>query len=248
MPTEAGHWYQRDGTPCYTVTGKDGKERATTLRDARKMGLVPSVTTIMKCAAAPGLTNWIIEQHILACLTMPRIEGEAEAAYIARIKEDAGAQAEKARARGTQIHAWIEMFFAGVYCEEALPFYESADKTIYEATKEEFWSAEKSFAFGRYGGKCDLHNDRYIIDFKTTEKDLAIVKTWDEHALQLSAYDHGIPTSTFPSGRKCGILYINVNTAESRLIWAKEKELEKGWKMFNALLDFWYAKTGLEAA
>jgi hypothetical protein len=40
-------------------------------------------------------------------------------------------------------------------------------------------------------------------------------------------------------------LYINSNTAESKLIFAEESELEKGWKCFNALLDYYYAKTGL---
>jgi len=52
----AGHWYRRsDGSPQYTIVGKNGKERDTTLRDAREHNLVPSVTTIMRIAAAPGL-------------------------------------------------------------------------------------------------------------------------------------------------------------------------------------------------
>ncbi len=38
---ENGHWYTKDGTPAYTTIGKTG-ERATTLRDARKLGLLPS--------------------------------------------------------------------------------------------------------------------------------------------------------------------------------------------------------------
>ena len=33
--TSAGHWYRLDGTPCYTVVGKNGKERNATLADAR---------------------------------------------------------------------------------------------------------------------------------------------------------------------------------------------------------------------
>ena len=45
---ESGHWYTRGGEPAYTVTGKNGKERNTTLRDARTMNLVPSVTTVLK--------------------------------------------------------------------------------------------------------------------------------------------------------------------------------------------------------
>ena len=43
---DTGHWYTKDGAPAYTVEGKTGV-RNTTLRDARKLGLIPSVTTII---------------------------------------------------------------------------------------------------------------------------------------------------------------------------------------------------------
>jgi hypothetical protein len=29
-------------------------------------------------------------------------------------------------------------------------------------------------------------------------------------------------------------------------VWAEEKDLEKGLKMFNALLDYWVAKNNFE--
>ena len=52
----------------YTVPAKNGEPRATTLRDAKKMGLLPSVTTIMKAAASPGLEQWKMNQMMLAAL------------------------------------------------------------------------------------------------------------------------------------------------------------------------------------
>jgi hypothetical protein len=242
--SESGHWYQKDGTPCYSIVGKNGKERPTTLRDARTMNLVPSVTTILSVAAKPGLINWMVDQGILAALTMPRLENEPEETYIARIKADSKEQAKKAAERGTQIHGWVEKGFLGLEVGEGMPFYESARKTLLEACGEVVWKAEKSFATDRYGGKVDLHSDRHVIDFKTTDKDLSTIKTWDEHAMQLSAYDAGLAVGIHLP-RSCGILYINTKTAESKLIWVEEKELLKGWKCFNALLDFWYAKHGL---
>lgn len=33
---EAGHWYSKEGEPKYTIIGANGKERNTTLRDAKK--------------------------------------------------------------------------------------------------------------------------------------------------------------------------------------------------------------------
>jgi hypothetical protein len=38
MASEAGHWYDKGGNPAYTTIGKNGVERPTTLRDAKKLG------------------------------------------------------------------------------------------------------------------------------------------------------------------------------------------------------------------
>jgi hypothetical protein len=248
MASESGHWYDKEGNPAYTIIGKNGVERPTTLRDAKKLGLVPSVTTIIRCAAAPGLENWKQDQAILAALTCPKIDGEDEAAYLSRIKKDAAEQAKKAAERGTQIHAWVQMGFEGKDIpEEGERYYWGAYQTLIENCEEQEWITEKPFASGRYGGKCDLHNDHYLIDIKTTDKDISTVKTWDEHAMQLAAYDNGIGGKCVV-WRECGILYINVSTAESRLIWIPKEKIERGYMCFCSLLDYWYFKTGLEVA
>ncbi len=78
ITSESGHWYTIDGKPKYTIVGKNGKERNTTLRDARKLNLVPSVTTILDVAAKPGLVNWQVNQGIQAALTLPRKVDETD--------------------------------------------------------------------------------------------------------------------------------------------------------------------------
>jgi hypothetical protein len=108
---ESGHWYKIDGTPAYTIVGKNGKERNTTLRDARKEGFVPSVTSIIRCAAAPGLERWKSEQVLMSALTTDRIPEETEQDYINRIIKDSQEQGLKARERGTYIHAVIQDYF-----------------------------------------------------------------------------------------------------------------------------------------
>ena len=60
--SESGHWYTQEGEPMYTIIGANGKERNTTLRDAKKENLVPSVTTILGMIAKPSLENWKINQ------------------------------------------------------------------------------------------------------------------------------------------------------------------------------------------
>src|SRR5512139_409426 len=114
---EAGHWYNAEGQPCYTLKGKNGKERNTTLRDARALHLVPSVTTILKEANKPALATWIQKQVLMAALTLTRNPDESDEAFIARIMEDSKQQAIKAAERGTQIHAWIQQGFEGMKLE-----------------------------------------------------------------------------------------------------------------------------------
>jgi hypothetical protein len=246
-PTEQGHYYDpKTGEPRYTYTNAKGETKNTTLRECRKYGWVPSVTQIIKCADRPGLNNWIQEQTILACLTLPKIDGEAEADYIKRLKEDSKAQAKKASERGTQIHAIVQKGFQADFIErEDQSYYISAKRTLDAECGPVDWICEKSFATDRYGGKCDLHNDQFLIDIKSVSKDLANLETYEEHWMQASGYDKGLGEPRWSLYRKCGILFIHQITAESRLIWITDKEIAKGWKMFNALLDFWYARTGL---
>ena len=75
--SESGHWYKKDGSPAYTTLGKTG-ERATTLRDARKLGLLPSTTGIIRQLSSAGLDLWKQQQVLLAALTLPRLADELE--------------------------------------------------------------------------------------------------------------------------------------------------------------------------
>lgn len=239
--SEQGHFYDRDGTPRYTYINKKGVEKPTTLREARKYGWWPGYSNVAALAARPGLDQWKQEQLILACLTLPKVEGESEQDYIKRIKEDAKVQAKKAAERGTEIHGYIEKGFRS----ELVGFNKYFESVIHTITKEcsiQAWSTEKSFAFNGYGGKVDLYNSMYLIDFKTTDKPLDDVKLWDEHYMQLAAYQGGLGIVT----SKCGICYIHRETAESKLIWAKSEDISKGSRCFMALLDYYYHKTGLQ--
>ena len=244
---ESSHWYDRSGNPAYTVVGKNGKERPTTLRDARKLGLLPSVTSILRCAAAPGLELWKQQQLLMSALTTSRLPDETESQYISRIITDAQEQGLKARERGTYIHAIVQSGFEGkgwlpVPMDDDRLYYESAESELEKACGgKQDWICEKAFAGHLYGGKVDLHTPDFVIDIKTTDKDLEKIKTWDEHAMQLAAYSVGLSDIIL----QCGILYINVLTAESKLLWVGNEELERGWRCFQALLDYYYAKTGL---
>jgi len=83
------HWYKRDGEPLHSVLSGRGEPRPTTLRDARKLGLLPSVTNILGVINKPELVEWKMTQAVLAALTLPRLEGEGEDAFARRVVDDA---------------------------------------------------------------------------------------------------------------------------------------------------------------
>src|SRR5512137_1173398 len=106
--SESSHWYTREGAPKYTVEAKNGNLRNTTLADARKMNLVPSVTTIIGCAAKPGLEAWKLNQMMLASMTLPRAPDEPEDLYVQRVIKDSKEHARAAAQRGTEVHTALE--------------------------------------------------------------------------------------------------------------------------------------------
>jgi hypothetical protein len=242
--SEGGHFYKPNGEPAYTYKNKKGEEKATTLREARKEGWFPGVTTIIATQARFGLVNWMIDQAILSALTLPRPEGEGDLSFFARIKADAKEQARKAIEKGKIIHAWVQDSFEGkVSPPEADPFVISARMEITKKCGARNWICEKPFASPMgYGGKIDLQDPEIILDIKTTEKDLDTIRTWDDHAQQLAAYRTGVQNPN----AKCGILYINVLTTDSKLLWLPEEELVKGFECFKALLAFWKAKNSIK--
>ena len=239
--SESGHWYLPNGSPAYRVVGKNGKERNTTVKDAREHGLLPSVTTIIGCAARPALDVYKQQQAILAALTLPRLEGELEQDWLSRVVTDSKEHAKQAAERGTQIHGVIEAFYEGIYIPELPPYVRVVESTINEHFGPQLWVSEKSFAKGGYGGKCDLIDKNCVIDFKTTEKDLDKLDYYFDHQMQLSAYRQGFD---MPNAR-CAIVYVNALQNKAKLIEIPEDDLRIGWECFTHLLAFYRAKNKL---
>lgn len=250
-PSESGHWYDRDGTPRYEVVAKDGTMRAATLRDARKFGWYPGVTSIIKCAAAPGLERWKADQNVMAALTLPRIDGEGSDALLARIRQDAEEQARKAREWGTQFHAAIQGHYEGkAPSEDMWPCVRGVVDAIDANFDKRLWVTEKPCVNPMgYGTKADLHTsgdygamEGCVLDFKGSEFDAEkapTLKTWDEHAMQLAATRKALD---LPAA-ECAIIYVSrIVPGLCRIIRVDEPELEQGWSMFCALLDYWQAK------
>lgn len=230
---ESGHWYAKDGTPAYTQPNKSkGGERPTTIRDARKLDLVPSVTTILKLLAAPGLEQWKINTAILAARTLPMLDGETEDAFILRVQRDWPTVAKQAADRGTEIHTQIETGTG--------PFFDAAANAITDlGLSIDRGSQERSFAHPilGYGGKVDWYHSALIVDWKSTEfgpEDK--VTGWPEQCMQLAAYREGVghplarAANVFLSSTNPGLYVVHEWTAD---------DLDKAWQKFKLLLEFW---------
>jgi len=242
--TSAGHWYTLAGEPAYTVVGKNGKERPATLADARKANLVPSYTTVVRCAAKPALERWKAEQLLMSGLTLPRIRDEPEAVWISRVWADSQEQSRKAAERGNKIHGAIERHFRGQIPEaEYWEHVKGAKAEIAKHCGEQEWLPERSFAHPLgYGGKCDLHSAAWVIDYKSKEFDAqSVPKLWDEHPMQLAAYRRGLRV---PNAR-CAILFVSASVPGlSVLCEIGADDLTRGLAMFDALLAYWQHQTG----
>jgi len=231
--SESGHWYLPDGSPAYTIIGKStGRERPTTLADARKLGLLPSVTTIINTIQKAGLDTWKQQQVLLAALTLPRLPDEPESDWLARVMQDSKATGREAAERGTHIHGIIESFYEGVYIPELPPYVRAVESVINEHFGQQLWVSEKSFAYGGYGGKCDLvAKSGFVVDFKTTEKDLDKLNYYFDHQMQLAAYRQGFE---MPNA-KCAIVYVNALQNKAKLVEIPDADLRIGWDCFTHL-------------
>lgn len=238
--SESGHWYTQTGEPAYRIIGKNGVERNTRLTDARERGLVPSVTTITGLLAKPGLSNWLQQQVLLAALTLPRTDGENEENWLQRVMADAKSTGREAADRGTRLHGVLEDFYSGKNYD--FPTFVHKVNLALETHfgGNQTWEAERSFAFGGYGGKVDLIAQNIVIDFKSKEGDLSKITPYHEQIMQLAAYRQGLGLPT----ARCANIYFT-ESGDVRLIEHSEQDLSEAWECFQYLLAFYRKKNNI---
>lgn len=238
----SSHWYYTDGRPCYELPKADGKGmKSPTLADARKLGLVPSVTTILQTLAKPALQSWLIEQAVLAVLTSPRQPGEPDDAFVKRILQVERVQdqeAAKARDVGTQIHDAIEKAFSGQEWDKSLDAFVAPVLAWQQATGQVVWT-EKILVGNGYAGRADAllqGKGMMLVDFKTTSK-LPEKDSWLEHKLQTAAYASSIGQTDGPV--ITGNVYISTKEPGQFRVFTQDDWTTTYQKGFLPLLQFW---------
>ncbi len=194
-----GHYYTRDGQPMFYVPKKNGQgTRPTTIADARKLGLLPSVTTCLGVLRKPALERYLVRQAVIAFATSPDIPGETVDQKINRVLDVEKQQDQDAQAAadlGTKVHKALECRLADMPIEVELPEeFQKVIETVVNDIKSygEVIATEKVIVGKGYAGTADVivktgGGPMMILDFKSS-RSLPTSDSWPEHKLQLALY------------------------------------------------------------
>lgn len=191
-------WYKPIGngqlSPIWTLPKADGSgEKTPTLRDARRLGLLPSVTEILKVLAKPAVERYRLNQILQSALTLPRFPDEDLDSFALRVELDSDQHREKAADLGTRIHAAIAGSLQGlpiaVEMDDYLREWVQFRKGIISRGAEMQAGSEQLGYCGTLDlAALDWNGHRAIFDFKTQDVKEGKPNFYDEWALQLAAY------------------------------------------------------------
>jgi len=240
----------------HSVLSAKGEPRPTNLRDARKLGLLPSVTNILGVVAKPELVDWKMEQAVLAALTLPRREGESLDEFAHRAVEDSEGRGRSAAEFGTAFHAGAVLVAKSIEVDPAGPCAAWLERyhTWFLANCRRVVWAEQVLVNAElgYAGTADLLIEHVaygwtLVDLKTQQVKAKAgrsgkARAYPSWAYQLAAYRRAI-------GDKVACMNLIVNSAEPgppvEHLWSQE-ELESAWKVFEAAQVIWRTEKGYD--
>lgn len=199
LADDYGHWYDRQGNLVLEVPyaksnrAKAGMFKPTTMREARGLGLLPSVTTVLQDLSRPGLITWKMDRAVTIALENPTWS-------VHDVLEAADEYVEWAAQTGTKIHLGISEHFH----QRVIEIEPEVDETV-----RNFWpwyresgltvvQSERSVVSpAGYAGTIDYQGLYYgkpaLVDFKTQDfEEVKKALFYNEHALQLAGYDDAI--------------------------------------------------------
>jgi hypothetical protein len=255
---ESGHWYTEDGKSAHVIIGANGKERNTTVADARKLKLLPSVTSVLGILEKPNLTAWKVEQAILSSLTLPRNDGEDLTDYAKRCVADSKESTTKAAQHGTDMHLEAENILLGrEHSKEPTlqPYIETFKKWAKENVVKTYW-CEKALVGKGYAGRCDALVElrdigTAVIDLKNRKYNPKYEPFYSESDCpQLSAYREICKEEKPELACVSVVLPSNDPTRILTKQW-DEEELVESFEAFKNLLKIWswlkgYTPPGME--
>jgi len=251
----SSHWYSRAGDPCHTVPARSGELRPTNVRDARKLGLLPSVTNVLGVLNKPELGQWKMEQAVLAALTLPRREGEDLDGFAQRVVEDSQSRMQSAMDFGTAFHAGAERIAKSLEVDPADPLAEWLNHYRFwfqTNCARVIWTERVLVNDGLgYAGTADLLIEHQahgltLVDIKTQGiKDGADGTALKPRAYSSWGYQLAAYRATLGQKMRCLNLVVNSNRAEPPVehLWL-EDELGNAEQAFLAAHFLWCAEKG----
>lgn len=241
---ESSHYYDIEGNAVFEVPNKSkGGMRKTTLADARKMGLLPSCTTILKVLSNAQLERWKFQQIISASLTLPRCTEETDELYFSRIIEDAFKQVDDAADLGTRIHKAIEDHFQNREYDKDLEVYVSAvDKWVSENgvtfIKHELRMASQALGFAGTTDALIQATGRQgigILDFKTRKtKEGYPCTPYQSEPMQIAAYGE-MQGANFG----CNVYISSTQPGRVEAVWYDKNRMLKEYGAFQSCRHLW---------
>jgi hypothetical protein len=226
------------------VIGKNGKERNTTVADARQMGLYPSVTSVLGIMDKPQLTAWKIEQAIMSSLTLPKEADETLETYARRVVKDSKESTTKAAEHGTKMHTEMENILLGraVSRDETLaPYIKTFSEWAEKNVEKTYW-CEKGLVGAGYAGRCDAYvklrgiGDA-IVDLKNRKVNPKYpTPFYDTDCAQIFAY-----LSASENPKAAGVSIVLASNDSSKImtkVWDKD-ELYQAGIAFCAMQKVW---------
>jgi len=237
------HWYTEAGEQILQI---DGKEPDFKNKLVRKHDLAPGVTAISRQKANPAIAIYREDQILQSALTNPgKRDGESDKDWKKRILTEADRHRDEAAQEGTRIHAAIQGFYQTGVVDPAYTQHITAVRQLLDGLAPNVpWTSELGVAsrWG-FGTKSDLHNLRFVIDFKGCDKPVEKLTLYTSHEMQLAATraalaEHG---HTSPEAR-CLIVYVHRTECWAHAIECKPERLTRGWNQFRFCLGLWQSE------
>ena len=241
-----GHWYNRNSDPQFYQAGG----RRTSLRDARKQHLIPSVTTYQSILPKPALDKWGRDQVAKSAFANPPIDGEDEDSYAKRMGNLAYRQTREAAEFGTAFHKAAEDLFDGKPMDEKFREYLEPVMEWKERKKITFLEREVTLANTTFGfaGTVDLicensQGTKIIADYKTRKSHPSYpMRPYGPEIVQISAYAvlrFGPKAVEDEEIYGANLFVSSTEPGRFETCGYEPPELAKGWSLFKAIMATW---------
>ena len=240
--TSGNHWYH------YDKNGAVAPAHDIDLREARKINAFPSITTILKERANPGLDKWKMDELFTSVVENKRKKGEGEEEYRERIAVIAQTKGREAADFGTRLHDALDLFPQTTIDTDLAPYVELFAPSYFHHVRNRI-ASEIMLADAEIGvaGRTDLIAETEwglaIIDYKTSKFKGNKASFWPSYVIRLAFYAKAYQ-------KLCGLakppLCINVginSLKPSEPVWKvyTVEEQEAAYAEFLAIAFLWFS-------